>query len=205
MYEPAQMPMSLTMILATQAPDDADRIAYAFQFAAQAHLGQLRDEGTPFIEHPVAVATILWSELGCRDADMLVAALMHDVLEDSPEIEPSIIADLIGLRSFELVEAVTKPPVPDSEKPARDRAYLDRIRDASADVRLLKLADRIHNLRQVVRAGDPAKARRYLNVSRQEFYPLALATSAAAARLIAAACEDIERYLNMQANEVGSG
>ncbi|MCC6935547.1 MAG: bifunctional (p)ppGpp synthetase/guanosine-3',5'-bis(diphosphate) 3'-pyrophosphohydrolase [Thermomicrobiales bacterium] len=202
MYEPAPVPMALTMILATQVPDDAARIAYAYQFAAQAHRGQMRDEGTPFIDHPVAVATILWSELGSRDADMLVAALMHDVLEDSPEIESTVVADLIGPRAFELVEAVTKPPVPDADKPARDRAYLDRIRDASANVRLLKLADRIHNLRQVVHANDPAKANRYLEVSRQEFYPIALATSAAAARLIAAACDDIERYLATLDNSI---
>lgn len=196
MYQPAPIPASLTMILATQPRDDARRLEYAFQFAAAAHGTQLRDEGTPFIDHPVAVAAILWGELDCRDVDMLVAALMHDVLEDCTGIDRMALADLIGPRSFELVESVTKPPVPDECKPARDRAYLDRLRDAPADVRLLKLADRIHNLRQVVHASDPAKARRYLEVSRLEFYPLALATSAKAALLVAEACDAIERYLD---------
>ena len=196
MYQPAPIPAPLTMILATQPEDDARRLEYAFQFAAAAHETQLRDEGTPFIDHPVAVAAILWGELDCRDADMLVAALMHDVLEDCAGVEQAALADLIGPRAFELVESVTKPPVADERKPARDRAYLDRLRDASADVRLLKLADRIHNLRQVVHANDPAKARRYLEVSRLEFYPLALATSATAARLVAEACDAIDGYLN---------
>ncbi len=195
MYQPAPIPAPLTMILATQPEDDARRLEYVFQFAAAAHGAQLRDEGTPFIDHPVAVAAILWGELSCRDADMLVAALMHDVLEDCAEIEPEALASLIGPRAFDLVESVTKPPVPEECKPERDRAYLDRLREAPEDVRLLKLADRIHNLRQVIHANDPAKARRYLEVSRLEFYPLALATNADAARLVGEACDAIECYL----------
>lgn len=196
MYQPTPIPAPLTMILATLPPDDAGRLHYAFQFAAEAHRGQRRDEGTPFIDHPVAVAEILWGDLACRDVDMLVAALMHDVLEDRAEVEPGVLESLIGPRAFSLVEHVTKPPVPDERKPLRDREYLDRLREAPADVRLLKLADRIHNLRQVIHAGDPEKARRYLEVSRLEFYPLALATSAAAARHVAEACDAIERYLD---------
>lgn len=195
MYQPAPIPPTLTLILATQPADEARRIEYVFQFAAAAHDGQARDEGAPFIEHPVAVVSILWGELGCRDVDMLVAALMHDVLEDCVDVDPDGVKDLIGARAFGLVESVTKPPVPEQCKRERDRAYLDRLRDAPSDVRLLKLADRIHNLRQVVHANNPAKARRYLEVSRAEFYPLALATSPIAARLIAEACDAIERYL----------
>jgi len=195
-YQPLPTPAPLTMILATQPPDDARRLEYAYQFAAEAHRSQVRDEGTPFIDHPVAVAEILWGELGCRDIDMLVAALLHDVLEDCSEVLPEVLADLVGPRTFELVVSVTKPAVPDERKPQRDRDYLDRLREAPADVRLLKLADRIHNLRQVVHANDPAKARRYLDVSRTEFYPLALATSAEAARLVAESCDAIERYLD---------
>jgi (p)ppGpp synthase/HD superfamily hydrolase len=60
---------------------------------------------------------------------------------------------------------------------------------------LLKLADRIHNLRAIPHAGDPEKARRYLSVSRAEFLPLATGTSPTAARLIEEACDEIEAYL----------
>jgi len=194
-YHRAPIPTSLAMIIATQPAGEAGRIEYAFQFAAAAHGTQLRDEGTPFIYHPVAVAAILWGELGNRDPDMIVAALMHDVLEDCAGIDPIALADLIGPRAFNLVVSVTKPPAPDERKPERDRAYLDALRLSSSDVRLLKLADRIHNLREVIHSGDPAKARRYLEASRLEFYPLALATSAVAARLVSDACDAIERYL----------
>jgi GTP pyrophosphokinase len=195
MYQPAPLPTILTLILAAQMPDDARRLHDAFQFAAAAHAGQCRDEGTPFIEHPVRVAGILWSELGCRDVDALAAALTHDVIEDCDWIDDEILVGIIGEPALALVQAVTKPHVADEQKPARDRAYLDALRDASHIARLLKLADRIDNLRGVPLAGDPAKARRYLTVSRAEFIPLAISTDPAAERLVAEACDAVEAYL----------
>jgi GTP pyrophosphokinase len=195
LYQQSPIPTSLVTILATLPPDEAERVAYAFQFAAAAHAGQQRDEGTPYIDHPVAVAVILWGELGCRDVDLLLAALMHDILEDCDEISADTLGGVIGDRALHLVQQVTKPRVPAACKTQRDREYMDRIRAADTDVRLLKLADRIHNLRSVPLGPDRAKARRYLDVSREEFYPLALATNITAATLVADACDAIERHL----------
>jgi len=186
--------VQLTVLLSVMLAEDARRLGATYQFAAAAHAGQLRNEGTPFIEHPVAVAVMLWNELGCRDVDMLAAALTHDVLEDSC-VEPDALRTLLGDRAFEMVERVTKPTVPFDRKARRDIEYLESVRLASADVRLLKLADRIHNLRSVPVAGDPAKAKRYLTVSRAEFLPLAMATDPTAARMIEDACDVIEAYL----------
>jgi GTP pyrophosphokinase len=196
LYQQLPIPTLLVTILATLPPDEAERVAYAFQFAAAAHAGQQRDEGTPYIDHPVAVAAILWNELGCRDVDVLLAALMHDVLEDCDEISADTLGGVIGERALGLVQQVTKPTVAPACKPERDRLYMDRIRDAAADVRLLKLADRIHNLRSIPLGPDRDKARRYLDFSREEFYPLALATDLTAAELVAEACDAIERHLN---------
>jgi (p)ppGpp synthase/HD superfamily hydrolase len=197
-YRPADIPAELTIILASLPSDDAERLAGAFQFAAAAHDGQVRDEGSPYIEHPVAVASILWTELGCRDVDVVSAALNHDVLEDCDWLNSEILSAAIGERATLFVEHVTKIRVPCDERAARDRDYLDRLRALPAEARLLKLADRIHNLRSVINAGDVNKAARYLDVSRREFYPLALMTDATAARLVAAACDDIEVYLQRQ-------
>src|SRR5690606_4621755 len=127
--------------------------------------------------------------------DILVAALNHDVLEDCDWLDSDVLAGALGERATVFVEEVTKPQVPDDQKDERDRAYLDRLRDISTEGRLLKLADRIDNLRGVVLAGDPDKARRYLSVSREEFIPLALATDPVAAELIVEACDRIEHYL----------
>jgi (p)ppGpp synthase/HD superfamily hydrolase len=195
MYVPAPPPPTLTTLLAALPPADAERVLDAYRVAAAAHGGQLRDEGTPFIEHPVRVAQVLWSELGVRDVDLLIAALNHDVLEDC-DLDADFMQSKFGPRVTELVQHVTKQPVPDAQKSARDDAYLAALREAPRDARLLKLADRIDNLRGVVAANDPAKAARYLRVSRAEFLPLALLTDPTAERLIAEACDAVESYLS---------
>lgn len=193
-YQRAIPPAELTMVLALLDADDAQKVDTTFQFAAAAHAGQVRDEGTPFIDHPVAVVSILFSELGRRDVDVLMAALAHDVLEDCC-IDPSALRTLIGERAFDMVEHVTKRKVPDAEKAARDSAYLSALHDAPHDVRMLKLADRIHNLRSIPLASDRDKARWYLEVSRTAFMALAARTDPTAARLIEQACDDIAAYL----------
>ncbi|HEX5164053.1 MAG TPA: HD domain-containing protein [Thermomicrobiales bacterium] len=194
-YRPAEVPPALTRILTGLLPDDAERLVTAFRFAAAAHDGQTRDEGTPFIEHPLAVADILNEELGCDDVDVLVAALNHDVLEDCGWLGEEAVAAVLGARAMALVGYVTKEQAPECEKAARDRRYLDHLRTIPREAKLLKLADRIHNLRSIPAANDPAKARRYLDVSRDEFYPLALTVDPAAAVLVADACDAIEVYL----------
>ncbi len=195
-YRQTVVPGSLAVIMAMLSPIDAGRLQETFQFAAAAHQNQVRDEGSPFIEHPVRVTQILWQELGNRDIDMLLAALTHDVLEDCPWISRAVLASLIGEPAVQIVEDVTKQSVPDEMKTERDRAYLDRLPHLPIESRLVKLADRIDNLRGVPKAGRPEKARHYLDVSRAEFIPLALATDQVAARLIMEACDAIERYLD---------
>jgi guanosine-3',5'-bis(diphosphate) 3'-pyrophosphohydrolase len=194
-YHAPQTPPDVALIIASLPASDAGRVESAFRFAEAAHSRHVRDEGTPFIEHPVRVARILWEELGNRDVDMIVAALNHDVLEDCDWLDESVLAGALGERATGLIKAVTKPQVPEDQKAARDRAYMDSLRTISPDARLLKLADRIDNLRSVVHSGDDAKARRYLEVSRGEFIPLALSTSPVAADLVGAACDAIEEHL----------
>lgn len=188
-------------MIATLPVEDAERVEFAYRFAAAAHDGQTRDEGTPFITHPVRVALILWEEFGSRDVDSIIAALNHDVLENCNWLDVDVLNGALGEVPTALIQQVTKEHVPDGQKAARDRIYLDRLWEISPEARLLKLADRLDNLRSVVHAGDLAKARRYLTVSRDEFIPLALATDPAAARLISDACDEIERYL--EAEELG--
>lgn len=197
-YRPAAIPPPLTTILTVLHADDAQRLTSAYRFAAAAHAEQRRDEGSPFIDHPVAVAAILSAELGCRDVDVLIAALNHDVLEDCDWLRRSDVAGAIGERATGFVEEVTKQQVPAAEKTARDQRYLEHLWHITPEAKLLKLADRIHNLRSIPNANDPAKARRYLDVSRLSFLPLALTVDPTAARLIAEACDAIEAYLESQ-------
>ena len=194
-YHVPQTPPDIALISATLPGTDAARVEQAFRFAAAAHDGHFRDEGTPYIDHPVRVARILWEDLGSRDVDLIVAALNHDVLEDCAWLDETVLAGALGARATSLIKDVTKAKVAEEDKPARDRAYLDSLRGLSHDSRLLKLADRIDNLRGVIHAGQPDKATRYLKVSREEFIPLALATDPRAADLVSLACDEVERYL----------
>ena len=194
-YHAPPTPPDVAVIIATLPASDAERIVAAYRFAAAAHNAHLRDEGTPFIDHPVRVARILWEELGSRDVDMIVAALNHDVLEDCDWLDEQVLAGALGQRATDLVKDVTKAQAAQADKPARDRAYLDNLRVIPVESRLLKLADRIDNLRGVVNSGNPDKAARYLSVSREEFIPLALATDPRAAELVSQACDQIEAYL----------
>jgi guanosine-3',5'-bis(diphosphate) 3'-pyrophosphohydrolase len=194
-YHAPETPPAVALIIATLPSSDASRIETAYRFAEAAHRGHMRDEGTPYIDHPVRVATILWEELGNRDVDMIVAALNHDVLEDCEWLDADVLAGALGERATDLIQDVTKPQVSEHEKPERDRAYLDKLRSIPVESRLLKLADRIDNLRSIVLAEDPKKARRYLQVSREEFVPLALATDPVAVELVSEACDLIEQYL----------
>ena len=194
-YHAPETPVQVALMIAALSVDDGGRIEFAYRFAAAAHDGQTRDEGTPFIEHPVRVARILWEEFGSRDVDVVVAALNHDVLEDCDWLNAEVLNSALGEVATALIEHVTKEYVPQDKKAARDRAYLDRLWEIPPQAQLLKLADRLDNLRSVVHSGNPDKAGRYLTVSRDEFIPLALATDPVAAWLIGDACDEIERYL----------
>lgn len=194
-YRPHAIPPALTNIMMGLHRDDAERLEAAFQIAAQAHDGQVRDEGTPFIDHPVAVVEILYNELGCRDVDVLVAALNHDVLEDAACVTDGFLTSAIGDRATVFVRNVTKEKVPEREKSQRDARYMERLRNADHHTKLLKLADRIHNLRSIPKSDDRDKAQRYLSVSRAEFIPIALGVDHNAADRIREACDEIEEML----------
>ena len=196
-YEQAgPVPAAIALIQASLPPALAEKIGDAYRFAEAAHAGQLRDEGTPFIEHPVRVAEILWQEMGCHDVDVVIAALNHDTVEDSDTVDGELVASKFGESVARMVLDLTKAPARLGERDRRDREYLDRLPTLDHDSRAIKLADRIDNLRSVMRSGDAAKAAWYLQVSREEFLPLAAMTDPVAYRLIAEACDAIEVALN---------
>jgi GTP pyrophosphokinase len=139
---------------------DLEFIQQVLEFAVSSHDGQLRLSGEPYVLHPISVASIL-SELG-MDTTSLAAALLHDVIEDS-RIPYEEILVRFGKEVADLVEGVTKLSAISSSKEERDARNLPTManRDAQAenlrkiflsmarDIRviLVKLADRLHNLR----------------------------------------------------------
>jgi GTP pyrophosphokinase len=125
---------------------DSTELQRAFEIAERAHLGQTRKSGEPYITHPVAVAEIL-AELG-MDFQTIVAALLHDTVEDTPYNLTQLEADF-GKEVAQLVDGVTKLDKltygPDAEAETLRKMVVAMSRDIR--VLVIKLADRLHNAR----------------------------------------------------------
>lgn len=123
-------------------------VVRAYTFGAAAHEGQQRLSGEPYIHHPVAVAKLL-AELH-MDAESIIAAILHDVIEDTPTAK-SQLTELFGESVAELVDGVSKLDQMhfDSKAEAVAANFRKMILAMTKDIRviLIKLADRLHNMR----------------------------------------------------------
>jgi GTP pyrophosphokinase len=133
---------------------DRDLVTRAFRYAAAAHEGQQRRSGQPFIEHPVGVAKIC-AQLRL-DEQTIAAALLHDVVEDT-EVDLDDVRTEFGEDVAKLVEGVTKLTRIQfqSREQAEAENYRKMVVAMSEDVRviLIKLADRLHNMRTIEYLG----------------------------------------------------
>ena len=150
-------------------PGQIERVMAAFRRGAEAHGGQTRASGEPYITHPVAVAAIL-ADLRL-DAETMIAAILHDALEDTAYTRASMI-DEFGASVTELVEGVTKLDKVHfaSQQEAQAESFRKMLMAMARDLRviLIKLADRLHNMR-TLDAKDP-DARRRIAVETLEIY-----------------------------------
>ena len=161
-------------------PDKLPLVEKAHRFAMEAHAGQLRLSGEPFLEHPLKTALVL-ADLRL-DAATLAAALLHDVVEDCG-VTPADMRKRFGAEVASLVDGVTKLgkvslPSPREGEPADDGGQAESLRKMlvamAQDVRviLIKLADRLHNM-MTVDALPPGR-RRAMALETMELYaPLA--------------------------------
>ena len=155
---------ALTAKLDYMSSLDVDNIRRAYRFADEAHLGQLRNSGEPYITHPIAVAQQCaeWK----LDAQALMAALLHDAIEDCGVTKPELI-ERFGPSVAELVDGLTK--LEKLEFNTREENQAESFRKMllamARDVRviLIKLADRTHNMRTL---GD-APREKWARISRE--------------------------------------
>ena len=146
------------------------RITQAYVFARNAHEGQKRRSGEPYIIHPVAVAQIL-AEMG-MDTDSICAALLHDVVEDTPVTDQQIRASF-GESVEQLVDGVTKIgqiPFSATQEEQQNENIRKMFLAMSRDIRviIIKLADRVHNMRTL--AFMPEEKRRFKAKETLEIY-----------------------------------
>ena len=134
----------------SSAPIDTDLVVRAFYFAFDHHAGQKRKSGEDFIVHPVEVAKLVVDLM--LDTDSVVAALLHDVVEDT-SVEIDEVVQLFGEEVARLVEGVTK--LTRINFASREQAQIENYRKMvvamASDYRviLIKLADRLHNMRTI--------------------------------------------------------
>lgn len=160
---------SLTEKLHYLKPKEINQIKKAFQFADAAHLGQYRHSGEPYISHPVSVAELCatWR----LDAQSIMAALLHDVIEDSGCTQTDLV-NQFGAKVAELVEGLTKLDKLEfqSHAEAQAESFRKMFMAMARDVRviLVKLADRTHNMHTL--DAVPIEKRRRVALETMEIY-----------------------------------
>jgi guanosine-3',5'-bis(diphosphate) 3'-pyrophosphohydrolase len=128
---------------------DLGLVLKAMAFAAAKHRDQRRKDAgaSPYINHPIALAEVLWHEGAVRDPVIIAAALLHDTIEDT-ETTPAELTGAFGASVTAVVEEVTD--VKWLSKRARKELQVARARRASIRAKLVKLADKICNLRDIL-------------------------------------------------------
>jgi GTP pyrophosphokinase/guanosine-3',5'-bis(diphosphate) 3'-pyrophosphohydrolase len=152
---------------------DIKRVRDAYRFADEAHLGQFRASGEPYITHPIAVAGLCadWR----LDAQAIMAALMHDAMEDCGITKTQLI-ERFGAPTADLVDGLTK--LDKLQFSTREESQAESFRKMllamARDVRviLIKLADRLHNMR-TMQAVAPAKRMRIAGETLDIYAPIA--------------------------------
>ncbi len=154
-------------------PKDVADVYRAYLFGAEAHEGQMRATGEPYIFHPIEVAHILASMR--MDGKSICAAILHDVIEDTPTAKERI-ADEFGADVAELVDGVSK--ITRIEFQSQEEAQAENFRKMllamASDIRviLIKLADRLHNMR-TIGALNPERRRAIARETLEIYAPIA--------------------------------
>ena len=151
-----------------------EALTRAYNFALEAHKNQKRDEGTPYVSHPIAVANIL-TELKL-DSATITTGLLHDTIEDTKATYNSVKKEF-GQEVADLVDGVTKISI--FEEQAANNSKAENLRKlilaTSKDIRVLlvKLADRLHNMRTINSVKDEDKKIRKAKETMEIYAPLA--------------------------------
>jgi guanosine-3',5'-bis(diphosphate) 3'-pyrophosphohydrolase len=147
--------------------EELQTVQRAFDVAKEAHTGQMRDEGTPYIVHPLRVAIILSEELELYLPSLSCGALLHDVIEDTGTTRDQV-ADWFGEEVATIVWLLTKlegVSLPE---------YLAAIEAAAGTgAATVKLCDRLDNLRSITHSPKAEKKRRYIRTTERYYLPMA--------------------------------
>lgn len=146
-------------------------ILLALRLAKLAHEGQKRDEGDPYVIHPIRIANTLLYDLDIINCEMISAALLHDVVEDT-EISIEEIEKQFGIRIAEFVDALTR----DKDKETKKEKF-EKTLQKSSEIKILKACDWLDNLRSLpARTDGGERWNRHLREAVEMYIPMAKAT-----------------------------
>jgi guanosine-3',5'-bis(diphosphate) 3'-pyrophosphohydrolase len=154
-------------------PAELKKVKEAYRFSDEMHLGQVRKSGEPYISHPIAVAEICagWK----LDAQAIMAALLHDVIEDQ-DVKKEELIERFGAPVANLVDGLSKLEKIEFQSVVEAQAenFRKMLLAMASDVRviLIKLADRLHNMR-TLGVMVPAKKRRIASETMEVYVPIA--------------------------------
>lgn len=166
--------------------------------------GKKRKNGEPLINHERAVALILMVYLGVRDPDVIIAAFLHDLVEDyKEEWNLARVAELFNWRVAQIVDAVTKPDLPpEMEEDLKSEIIFEKVARGGYEARILKYADRLHNM--ITLWGKRSKKARKIRQTLLFVIQMATQDNVLWAELTMAVAEQI-RKLGLDRREILAG
>lgn len=183
---------------------DSSLLKRALKLAEDTHAGAYRkpnvhqpDHRDPYIVHPMRVALILIDEVDLSDSDAVAAGLLHDTIEDSAgAVTRSTILENFGHSVADIVCALSKPEyAPEVARHEQLAAYHQRLVTTPVKTRMVKLADRLDNIREALLTSERAFQRKYLAETRATYLPLAQMTSDYFHKSISDICDRLEALL----------
>ncbi|GAA2372345.1 HD domain-containing protein [Streptomyces cuspidosporus] len=168
---------------------EADRVRAekAAALAITAYADYTRDQGTPYVDHPLAVVAVLRAELKVTAPSTLLLGLLHDALEVSPSVAP-LLTTCLGEDFVSVLQAMT----PDHRLQQRNKqlgdetAWRAKTSRLGPEPLLIRLADRIHNLRDLRNSPDSGRRERFITALIEFYLPLAKSARLASTQLNAA-------------------
>ena len=159
---------------AAWSADEQSRARVAADLALIVYDGHTRDQGTPYLEHPLAVITLLATEIGVSHHETLLLALLHDALEVAPEMEALLVHHIGGPFTARLRAMTADHRLERRPKAAGDETrWRAKQAELPPEDLLVRLADRLHNLRDLAASPDLDRRRRFCQSLGDFHLPLA--------------------------------
>ncbi|MBN1448613.1 MAG: bifunctional (p)ppGpp synthetase/guanosine-3',5'-bis(diphosphate) 3'-pyrophosphohydrolase [Bacteroidetes bacterium] len=153
-------------------PVDLTTIIGAYEMASSVHEFQVRNDSTPYFWHISRVARIVVQELEYYNGDVISASLLHDVLEDSDIITAEVIKYNFNAYISYIVEVLTKKiHLFGVQREQSDQEYIERLRFASVDCKIVKFAERLDNYR-CLEYGVKRNPFRYIEETERDYYSM---------------------------------